>query len=195
MSRNKMMQYDGLEAGDARFRPYLNEPYIRVLVLLDLRNIVTSLSNGYPDAEIDYGKMIVEAVDGRRLVSAIAVDGTFSEDEVRHSSTQRTVHDGGFNMEIVRATNSCGKQEGTDVMLSSIATEYVCEKKCDCVVLITGDGGFACLVEKLQKRGIAVEVMAFEDSLSGCLRYAANRVTILDDLPLMRVRNPEEAAL
>ncbi|MBR6204464.1 MAG: NYN domain-containing protein [Candidatus Methanomethylophilaceae archaeon] len=195
MSRNKMMQYEGLEAGDARFHPYLNEPYTRVLVLLDLRNIVASLSNGYPDAEIDFGKLNAEALDGRRCASAFAVDGTFGEDEWRHSRIQDMAHMGGFTLVKVHATNGCGKQEGTDVMLSSIATEYVCEDKCDCVVFITGDGDFACLAEKLQKRGIAVEVMSFVDSLSGCLRHAANKVTILDDLPLTRIRNSEEAIL
>ncbi len=192
MSFFKMSQYEGL-AAEGRISPYMNTSSTAVLVMLDLRSIAKSMSRGRPGAGISLGKLNVEAVNGRRCVSAFAVDGKPSEDEAHHAQVQSMVKEGGFRLLAVPAAENF-EQESAGIMLALKAQEFVLTGKCSRVVLITGDGDFACLAKSLQSIGTVVEVMAFEDSLNGCLKDAADKVTLLDELPLIRIRNSEEAS-
>ncbi len=184
----KMTEYEDLATEGRPYCPYSPRPNDKVLLLMDLANVQKSMSNGYPETDLDFVKLNMDAVNRRDLVAAIAVDGTFHEDKERHSRLQCKVRDSGFRLEIVPCTNSLGKQEGTDVALALIAFEYALRDRCDTVVLITGDGDFTYLVRRLQNLGKIVEVISFDDSLSRCLKRAADKVTLIDHMPLVRIR-------
>ena len=64
-------------------------------------------------------------------------------------------------------------------------------------MLITGDGDFSVLVDELHEQGAVVEVMSFDESLSNCLKRKADKVSIIDDMPLARMKpvEDEEASL
>ncbi len=171
--------------------PYNPRPYDKVLVMMDLRNVSSKLSVECQD-EFEFGKLLIDAVGIRDLVAAIAVDGTFHEDEDYHTRLQTRVRDCGFRLEVVPATNNSGKQEGTDVALALTAFEYAIKDRCDTVVLITGDGDFTYLVKKLQSLGKVVEVISFDECLSGRLRRAADKVTLIDSMPLFSIEPDEE---
>ena len=189
--RNTIPTYDELAIRESPYCPYKPKPADRTLVLLDLRNISKKLFNDYPDEDFDFRKLLMDAVGIRDCVAAIAVDGTFYEEEDRRTRLQTEIGNSGFRLDLVPASNGSGKQEGTDVEIALVAYDYAVEKRCDCVLLITGDGDFSPLVRRLHEKGIIVEVISFEDCLSGCLEKTADKVRLIDRMPLIRIR-PDE---
>ncbi len=187
----EMSKYEKIANRGQPFCPYSPRHYDRVLVLMDLRNVSMKIPVDCQE-QFEYGKLLSDAVGIRKLVAAIAVDGTFREDLDLHSGLQTRVRDCGFRLEVVPATNNSGKQEGTDVALALTAFEYAIKDRCDTVVLITGDGDFAYLVKKLQSLGKVVEVMSFDESLSERLRRVADKVTLIDSMPLFSIEPDEE---
>ena len=189
--RNTIPTYDELAIRESPYCPYKPKPADRTLVLLDLRNISKKLFNDYPDEDFYFRKLLMDAVGIRDCVAAIAVDGTFYEEEDRRTRLQTEIRNSGFRLDLVPASNGSGKQEGTDVEIALVAYDYAVEKRCDCVMLITGDGDFSPLVRRLHEKGIIVEVISFEDCLSGCLEKTADKVRLIDRMPLIRIR-PDE---
>ena len=61
-----------------------------------------------------------------------------------------------------------------DVMMAVEATELSLELRPDTIILVTGDGDFGFLACHLRRRGIRVEVAAFENNLGEDLRISAN---------------------
>ena len=74
---------------------------------------------------------------------SVAVDGVFYDGKGRDMS--RFFHDelrrSGFRVDLVEATNGCGKQEGVGIEIALTAYDYA--GRCDVVELITGDGDFS----------------------------------------------------
>jgi uncharacterized LabA/DUF88 family protein len=65
--------------------------------------------------------------------------------------------------------------------------------KGDIVVLCTGDGDFAPIVEWLRLRDIRVEVVAFKGSTSPHLQIAASKFRPIDETPTLQYK-PVSAA-
>lgn len=74
-----------------------------------------------------------------------------------------------------RPTTPQSYKANVDVMMAVEITEMALEVKPDVVVLVTGDGDFGFVACKLRRRGIRVEVAAFEHNLGEDLRMAANQ--------------------
>jgi uncharacterized protein (TIGR00288 family) len=91
----------------------------------------------------------------------------------------------GFRLDLVPSIGK--KQEGVDVRMALIAQWHAMQGDVDAVVLITGDSDFRVLAQELQFMGVDVEVFSFERSLSHALEEQADSVTILDDLPIIRM--------
>jgi uncharacterized LabA/DUF88 family protein len=164
-----------------------NASWDRVTVVLDVRNIVCGQSQVYSNAAMDFGKLLQDVLEGRRCVLSVAVDGVSYDERGRDAS--RLFHDelrrSGFRVDLVEATNGCGKQEGADVEIALTAYDYA--GRCDVVELITGDGDFSVLVRRLQQRGVRVNVTSFFGGLSDRLGRSADRVRIMDRMPLVRM--------
>ena len=73
-----------------------------------------------------------------------------------------------------RPTSPQAYKANVDLMMAVEATELGIELKPETVVLVTGDGDFGYLACKLRRRGIRVEVAAFENNLGEDLRISAN---------------------
>lgn len=87
-----------------------------------------------------------------------------------------------------RPTTQQAYKANVDVMMATEAMELAIEVKPDTVIFVTGDGDFGFVACKLRRRGIRVEVAAFENNLGEDLRIAAsgfidlNRVIRAGDL-------------
>ena len=68
-----------------------------------------------------------------------------------------------------------------DMLMAMDALEFALEARPDVVVLVTGDGDFAYLANKLRRRGIRVEAAALPGSLSGELKRSVHQVIDLRD--------------
>lgn len=170
-----------------RNKHYRQDPADRVLVVVDVRNVCNGQSKNYGNTVIDYSKMVDDIVGCRKCVAAIAVDGLVY-DENEHDKA-RVFHNhlrsSGLRLELVRASNGMGKQEGVDLKIGLLAQRYVLMEKCDCVELVTGDGDFTVLVEELHNLGVNVNVSSFNSSLSRSISAVADSVNSLDDMPIV----------
>ncbi|MGV3774643.1 MAG: NYN domain-containing protein [Verrucomicrobiales bacterium] len=75
-----------------------------------------------------------------------------------------------------RPTSQQNYKANVDLMMAVDVIELVTEIKPQQVVLVTGDGDFGFVACKLRRRGIRVEVAAFESNLGEDLKVAANQV-------------------
>ena len=73
-----------------------------------------------------------------------------------------------------RPTTQQAYKANVDVMMAVEATELAIELKPDTIILVTGDGDFGFVACKLRRRGIRVEVAAFENNLGEDLRISAS---------------------
>ena len=73
-----------------------------------------------------------------------------------------------------RPTTQQAYKANVDVMMATEAMELAIELKPDTVIFVTGDGDFGFVACKLRRRGIRVEVAAFENNLGEDLRIAAS---------------------
>lgn len=81
-----------------------------------------------------------------------------------------------------RPTTAQAYKANVDVMMAAEAMELAIEVKPDIVTMVTGDGDFGFLACKLRRRGIKVEVAAFESNLGEDLKISASRVIDLNRL-------------
>jgi uncharacterized LabA/DUF88 family protein len=73
-----------------------------------------------------------------------------------------------------RPTSAQAYKANVDLMMAVEATELAIELRPETIILVTGDGDFGFLACKLRRRGIRVEVAAFENNLGEDLRISAN---------------------
>ena len=88
-----------------------------------------------------------------------------------------------------RPTTQQSYKANVDIMMAVEAIELAIELRPDTVVFVTGDGDFGFVACKLRKRGIRVEVAAFENNLGEDLKIAATAV-----IDLSKIVKPSESS-
>ena len=165
------------------------DPAEKVVMVMDVRNIVCRQNLEYTNTKIDYAKLKRDVLNGRKEVVSIAVDAVRYDS--RGKDSNKIFHDelrrAGFRVELVEASNNKGKQDGADVKIAALAVKYAVMEKCDTVELITGDGDFTVLAEELQSLCVNVGVRSLWGNLSHSLSDQADEVHILDNHPLIRM--------
>lgn len=78
-----------------------------------------------------------------------------------------------------------------DMLMAMDALEFAIDARPDVVVLVTGDGDFSYLANKLRRRGIRVEAAALASTLSAELKRAVHQV--IDLREFFRDQQPEPA--
>ncbi len=181
----KDSKYDDLAVGGQPYCPYNSKPYDKLLVLMDLDGVSRTHSEEYPGQDVDFKKLLIEAVDGRDCIAAFAVYTESCDMSAR--KLLRRVSDCGFRLESVP---DLGSEKGdSGIAIALIAQEYALKDWCDRIVLMTGGIGSAYLARNLQRRGKIVEVLSFDE------RAVADKVVPMSRMPLIRVDVPEEASL
>ncbi len=166
----------------------------RVGVFVDGSNMYHS-SKALYQTNVNFGKILEQAVAGRRLVRAIAYVIKSSA-----SNEEQTFFDAlgkqGFEVKMkdLQVFSSGAKKGDWDVGIAVDAIKI--SERLDTVVLVSGDGDFTPLVEFLQMtKGCRVEVMAFGESASLRLKESADEFVDLSEdrktflLPLRPFRN------
>jgi uncharacterized LabA/DUF88 family protein len=150
----------------------------RVGVYIDAQNLYHSGKNLY-HSKVNFGQIVKDALDGRKLVRAVAyVIATESGEENAFFDALTKM---GIETKVkdLQIFSSGAKKADWDVGLAIDAVKS--SSKLDAVVLITGDGDFVPLVEYLQNVGCQVEVSSFGKSTSAKLIEAADHFIDLDD--------------
>lgn len=150
----------------------------RVGVFIDVQNMYYS-ARALFNLRVNFKEILKEAVNGRKLVRAIAyaVKAGEKEEESFHNALSAI----GFEVKLkdLQIFYGGNKKADWDVGLSIDAIELA--PKLDVVILVSGDGDYIPLVEHLKRAlGCRVEVMAFGRSCSGKLKEASDSFYDLD---------------
>jgi len=153
----------------------------RVGVFIDTQNIYHSAKNLY-HSKVNFGAIVKDAVGERSLIRAVAyVITTEAGDEKAffEALTKMGIETKTKDLQIF---GSGAKKADWDVGLAIDAVKLA--PKLDAVILLTGDGDFAPLVEYLQvNEGCQVEVVSFGKSTSTKLREVVDDFFDLDENP------------
>ena len=139
----------------------------RVGVFVDVQNMYYSAKN-LNDAKVSFSEVLKEAVNGRNLVRAFAY--VIKAEVGAEQDFFDALAGQGYEIREKELQVFAGgaKKGDWDVGLSMDAIRLA--EKVDTIVLITGDGDFAALVDYLQNnKGCRVEVLAFERTTSSKL--------------------------
>ena len=152
----------------------------RVGVFIDTQNLYHSDRNLYK-ARVNFGAVLKDAVDGRRLIRAVAYvitteagdEKNFFEALVKLGIETKTKD--------LQIFSGGSKKADWDVGLAVDAIKMA--SRIDCAIIASGDGDFVPLVEYLQVLGVQVEVVSFGQSTSGKLREAVDGFLDLSENP------------
>ena len=161
-------------------------PDQRVGLFVDTQNLYYSARDNY-GRNVDYERLLGTALRGRRLARASAYvveregDSTAYGFVTKLSAIGYRVHR--------RAVRIHRADEHGRVVLEGdwdmgIAADIVeAWDHLDVVVLASGDGDFVPIVELAQRRGVRVEVIAFDETTSRSLIDAADRFVAIGEVP------------
>jgi len=150
----------------------------RVGVFVDVQNMYYSAKNLY-ESKVDFEKLLDQAVMNRALVRAKAyVIQADTPDEENFFEALRQI---GYEVKAKELKEFYGGQKKGDWDIG-ITIDMIQEaKKLDSVVLVTGDGDFAPVVNHLESLGCRVEVMSFGSSSAKEIREAATKFLDMDE--------------
>jgi len=145
----------------------------RVGVFVDGSNMYHS-SKALYQTNVNFGKILEQAVAGRRLVRAIAYvikSSASNEEQTFFDALEKQ----GFEVKMkdLQVFSSGAKKGDWDVGITIDAIKIA--DRLDAIVLVSGDGDFTPLVEFLQMtKGCRVEIMAFGESAALRLKESAD---------------------
>ena len=152
----------------------------RVGVFVDVQNLYYSARNIY-QARVKFNEVLNAAVADRKLIRAIAyvVEANMPEEESFFEALEKA----GFEVKRKELqTFAGGHQKGDwDVGLAMDIVKLM--NKLDVVVLCSGDGDYAPLLEYLQMSGQFTETVAFGKSCSGKIKELTDYFIDLDENP------------
>lgn len=158
----------------------IRNPDQRVGIFVDVQNLYYSARNIY-QARVNFNEVLNEALGNRKLIRAIAyvVKADMPEEQNFFDALEKA----GFEVKAKDLqTFAGGNQKGDwDV---GIAMDIIKQmNKLDVVVLASGDGDFAPLLEYLQMTGQLTETVAFGKSTSSKIKELTDNFIDLDEDP------------
>jgi uncharacterized LabA/DUF88 family protein len=143
----------------------------RVGVFIDVANMYHSAKNLY-GTRVNFKEVLTRAVDGRKLVRAIAyvVKAQITEEESFFTALDKQ----GFDVKSKDLQVFPGGMKKGDWDVGITIDMIKMSPQLDAIVLVTGDGDYLPAVQYLQFHGCQVEVMAFGKTASAKLIEAAD---------------------
>ena len=150
----------------------------RIGVFVDVQNMYYSAKNLY-NSKVNFANILKQAVNGRRLVRAIAyvIKADIKEERNFFDALEKI----GFEVKAKDLQTFAGGAKKGDWDIGIAMDTIELASKLDTIVLVSGDGDFVPLVEHLKRAlGCRLEVIAFGRSSSGKLREEADDFIDLD---------------
>lgn len=158
----------------------------KVVILVDAQNIYYTTKQAY-NRSFDYNAFWQQATQGRELVKAIAYSCDKGDQQQRQF--QNILRAIGFEVKLkpyIQRADGSSKCDW-DVGITIDALE--CARSCDEVVLASGDGDFALLVDTLRTRyDCAVDVYGVPQLTATALMDSANRYVAIEEALLLTPR-------
>lgn len=152
----------------------------RVGVFVDVQNFYYSAKNLY-DALPNYKAMLKDAINDRQLICAFAY--VISANMPKQNDFFEALKTAGIEVKQKDLQYFPGgiKKGNWDVGIAVDILRFM--NRVDVVVLASGDGDFADLVDYLKNQGVKVEIMAFGRTCSNRLIEEADEFIDLDKNP------------
>jgi uncharacterized LabA/DUF88 family protein len=160
----------------------IKNPDQRVGVFVDVSNMYYSAKNLYKGAKVDFGKVLQDAVAGRKLIRAIAyvIKADIKEEQSFFDALERAGYE--VKSKDLQIFAGGAKKGDWDVGITVDAIKLA--DKLDTIILVSGDGDYEPLVNYLQEnKGCYVEAFAFGRTASGKLIERTNEFHDLDEKP------------
>ncbi len=135
----------------------------RVGVFVDVQNMYYSAKNLFL-AKVNFGKILEEAVAGRKLVRALAY--VIKAPNSIEDNFFTALDNLGFEIKAKELQVYAGGNKKGDWDVGLVIDAIRMSRNLDVVVLVSGDGDYIPAVEYLQNNGVMVEGMAFEETAS-----------------------------
>lgn len=153
----------------------------RICILIDVSNLYYSAKHLYRGKKVNFKELLKTAVSGRKLIRAFAyvIKSKTGEEE----SFWKALSKLGIEIRVKNLQEYPGgaKKGDWDVGISIDAIRI--SPSVDTIVLASGDGDFAPLVEYLKNRGKKVEAISFGRSTSAILKEEVDEFLDLDQSP------------
>lgn len=153
-------------------------PDQRIGVFVDVQNLYYSARNIY-GARINFNEILKEAVGNRRLIRAIAY--VIKADMPEEQSFFEALEKAGFEVKSKDLQTFAGGHQKGDWDVGIAMDIIKMMNKLDVVVLASGDGDFAPLLEYLQMTGQLTETIAFGRSTSSQIIELTDHFIDLDE--------------
>lgn len=165
-----------------------DSPYDRVMVFIDLRNVLKSSSLG-PNLKLDLYTLSKELTGNRRLEAAYVFDtrAPYGKEDAVHRMHDRLRYLG-FRV-IARESYDPNKQEQkeVDVAMACEMVAHAYKDNYDVAIVVSGDRDFVPAIQHIQSAGKRVEVAAYSDAFSSEMLKMCDVYHKLDALPLLRM--------
>jgi uncharacterized LabA/DUF88 family protein len=156
-------------------KQYPNE---RVQVFIDQSNLYKAVEHNYPRIKLDAAELARKLVGGRKLVRTNIYISTLStKREPQQATDQHRFIDALRNIPFVtvhtrplRYSANRKWEKGVDILIASHMLTQAYNRACDTVLLISGDGDYAPVIQEVKRFGIKVENAFLKRSRSGALR-------------------------
>lgn len=155
----------------------------RLGIFVDVQNMFYS-AKALHQSKIDYSKLLLEIICDRDLIRAIAY--VVHKPDVDQSSFTDALIRLGYEIKTKELRlRPDGTAKGDWDMGMAIDT-IAMAPKLDTIVLVSGDGDFAPLVEMLKAHGCRVEVVSFRKSTAIELIEASTKYTAIEESLLFK---------
>ncbi|MDY6765266.1 MAG: NYN domain-containing protein [Halobacteria archaeon] len=147
------------------------QPNQEVSVLVDTQNMYHTVQNIY-SRNLDYSALLERAVNGRKLIRALAY--VVRTDTTEEESFFNALTEIGFETKVkdIKTYPDGSKKADWDMGIAIDAITFA--PHLDAMVLCTGDGDFTRLVHHVREKGVRVEIMGFESSTAKSLIEACD---------------------
>ena len=157
----------------------------RVGLFVDTQNLYYSARDNY-GRNVDYERLLRAVLRGRRLAQASAYVVEREGDATAYGFVTK-LSAIGYRVHRRRVRVHRADDQGRVVLEGDwdmgIAADIVAAwDHLDVIVLASGDGDFVPIVELAQRRGVRVEIVAFDETTSRALIHAADRFLALGDV-------------
>lgn len=152
----------------------------KVGVFVDVQNLYYSAKNLY-QAKVDFGRILKEAVSGRRLIRAFAY--VISAEVGKEKEFFEALSKQGYEVRTkdLQVFYGGSKKGDWDVGLCMDVVRMI--HKIDVMVLVSGDGDYSDLLEYARSQGVRPEVIAFGKTASHKLLDEADELLDMDTAP------------
>ena len=154
----------------------------RVSIFVDVQNMYYAARNLY-QSKLEFATLLKHLVSKRVLQRALAY--VVERPGMEQTKFIEVLRRNGYEVRKRVVGDRSDTTSSGDWNIGITLDALAISPRTDVCILVTGDGDFVPLVEKLQKDGVRVEVASFRDTTSNELYQCADQVHQLDERVLL----------